>query len=261
MRLSLTTIPFALSALVALGACGGGGDSGSAAVEAFESSLEAVKSGKISAYVQSATSKVQLDQMRASWEKQRQVQPSPTEAAQFREVMAMLTAKDAEQQLFGMIKPQLAMIEEQAAGFADMLPMFASGLGGEQAAPAIDTLVALGDRLPELGLGDEARLKRAIAVATGTARKLDVKEVDALTKLEFPAMLAKLDVLYAGVVDLLEVYGLSVEESLATTEVAVQSASENEAVLAVSYSLFGGPRQSRNMQMARVDGRWVATGR
>jgi hypothetical protein len=255
------TAPFALSVVLALGACGGGGGSGGAAAEAFEDSLDALKDRKISTYVQSATSKVQLEQMKASWDKERKATPDPAYVAQFREVMAMLTAKDADQQLFAMIKPQLAMIAQQAAGVAAMLPSLASGVGGQQAAPAIDTLSALAERLPELGLQDEQKLQQAIAIVTGTARKLGVQEYDALAKLEFPQMLAKADLLYAGVVDVLAVYGLSLEESLASTEIAVQSATENNAVLAVSYSLFGGPRQSRNIEMARVDGRWVSTTR
>jgi hypothetical protein len=256
------TTTFALLVPMTLSTCGGGGgDSGSAAAAAFEDSLEALKSGKISAYVQTSTPKSKLDELKASWERQRQTAPSPEDAAKFREFMALVTAQDAEQQLFGMLAPQLTMIEQQALGFAGALPMLASGMGGQQAAPAIDTLTALADRLPELGLADEQKLKQAIAVVTGTARKLELKDYDAFARLEFPAMLAKADVLYAGAVDLLGVYGLSVAESLATTEIAVQSATEDDAVLEVSYSLFGGPRKTSKMEMARVDGHWVATGR
>lgn len=79
--------------------------------------------------------------------------------------------------------------------------------------------------------------------------------------LDFDGMLSKVDVLYAGVADLLDVYGLSLEESLESTEVAVQSETENQVVLNVSYSIFGGPRQTQNVEMALVDGRWVTTGR
>ncbi len=249
-------LPFVL---FALGACGG--SPGGAAVEAFEASLAALEDGEFSAYLERAASKVQLEQMKASWAQQRQVAPSPDEAAQFRQMMAVLTAKDAEEQVFGFVAPQLAMIEEQAAGFADMLPMLVGGLGGQQAAPAVDALVALGDRLPTLGLSDEKKLKQAIRVVTGAARKLGLKELDAVRALDFDDLLDKADVLYGGVNDLLEVYGLSLEETLASTEVKVQSASENQAVLEVSYSLFGGPRQMSTLEMMRVDGRWVPTGR
>jgi hypothetical protein len=263
MRLSYphATNSLLLSTLTALAACGGGGGSGGDAAESFEDSVAALQAGKVSEFIQNATPKVQLDELKANWDEQRRAAIKPADAAQFREMMAMLTAKDAEKQLFDMLAPQLSMIEQQAADAAEALPMLAMGLGGQQAAPAVDTLSALADRLPELGLADEKKLERAIAVVTGTARKLGAKELDALTKLEFPAMLAKLDVLYAGAADLLEVYGLSLEESLASTEVEVQSATEDQAVLVVSYSLFGGPRQTRNMEMARVDGRWVPTGR
>jgi hypothetical protein len=249
-----------VSVLTALGACGGGGGSGGDAVEAFEDSISALEEGKLSTYIQTATPKVQLEQMKAEWDAKRKTPLSAYEATQFRETMAMLTAKDAEQQLFAMLEPQLVVIEGQAASIAQMLPAL-TGMGGEQAAPAIDTLSALAERLPDLGLDDEQKLKQAIAVVTGTARKLDLKDAEALTKLEFSEVLAKADVIYAGAIDLLEVYGLSIEKSLASTEVKVQSAEKDKAVLEVSYSLFDGPRRSRNIEMAHVDGRWVPTGR
>lgn len=260
-RPSLPTKLSLLATLAIAASCGGGGGSGGDAAETLEASLASLRAGKLSDYVERSMSKVQLEKLRADWERQRQQAPTPDEAAQFRDTMAMLTAKDAEASLFAMLAPQLMALEEQAVGMAGALPMLAAGLGGQEAAPAMDALNGLAERLPELGLADEGKLKRAIKVVTKAARELGVKELDGLRALEFPALLDKADVLYGGVSDLLEVYGLSLDETLASTKVAVQSASENQATLALTYSVFGGPPQTSTLEMARVDGRWVPTGR
>jgi len=245
--------------ILALASCGG--SPGEAATEAYEASIAALRDGRLSFYVERAASKVQLEQMKASWEQQRRTPMAAAEAAQFEEVMASLTAKGAAGKLFETLAPQLALFEQQLIENAGVLPMIVGGLGGQQAAPAVEALLALTDRLPMLGLSDEKKLKKALAVVTDAARELDIDKAAELTALDFDELLEKADVLYAGVVELLDVYGLSLDKSLASTEVTVQSESENQAVLQVSFELFGGPRQAMTLEMARIDGRWVPTGR
>src|SRR3546814_12132973 len=73
-------------------------------------------------------------------------------------------------------------------------------------------------------------LFRSIGVAVTTARKLDLKNPDQLRTLDFDTTMTKYAAGYAGLKQLLAIYGLSVDDTLNSVKLSPVSNSNGHAV-------------------------------
>lgn len=272
-------ISLAALALLAVGLGGCGGQEPASSVEAAkdfgpaETVLEQarkLREGDLAALVQLAVPPAQYEQLKAEWPSRVKDDPASEEdRREFAEAMAKMTAADAEQALYAELEPALAKAEAEMGaqlplmvgmgrGFAVQAINESSKLSAEQKQQATDFLDAFAKWVEGAQFFDREKARQAIAGAVATARKLELKTLEELEKLDFEQAMQKAGTAYLGVRDLLKVYGLDLDAALASVEGRVKSEQGDEAVVEVSYRLFDQPLNFET-KMTRRDGRWYGS--
>ena len=104
---------------------------------------------------------------------------------------------------------------------------------------------------------DQAKARQAVGVAVTTARKLDLKDPDQLRTMDFDTSMGKYATGYAGLKQLLTIYGLSVDDTLNSIKLTPVSNSHGHAVMKVDYTLLGKPLSTES-KLVLQDGRWYS---
>lgn len=104
-------------------------------------------------------------------------------------------------------------------------------------------------------LGEAGRGRQSIGLLVKAAEQGGIKSDEDFSRLGLAASLEGLTPLYAAMKQVLNLYGLDVDATLASVRVETVSENGDEAELRVSYELAGRPVKTV-MQAARVDGRW-----
>lgn len=239
-----------------------------AAVEALAAALEA---GDVRRYSELSLPPAQRAEQAALWRRQMAATPpiAAEQVQRFNELMALLTAPDAEARLWAEAEPRLAAIQQQVGPKWSMGVTMLSGFAktaiaadptlseAEQthAAGVVDAVAGwAGD--PAL-LTDPARAQAAIAIAVRTARELDLPTLDAARALEYDAMLDKAGIAFRGAKSIAAAFGIDVQAALSQVqaEVVELDPSGDRAVVRVRYPLLG--QQVEFLQpMVRIDGGW-----
>ncbi|QDV09420.1 hypothetical protein Poly30_49780 [Planctomycetes bacterium Poly30] len=220
--------------------------------------LRSLKEKKISAFLQSVVPQAELAKMRDGWKKAQSEPVSPDEDKEFQAFMGMATAEGSEEMLFLMVKPYLKDAQEQLQGVTMMLPMMAAGALENADVPA-ETGAMIGQlsaKLAKLDITDEDKAREAIGVFVKAARALDVETASEIKALSFEDMLGRVDIAYAGLIDILGVYDLSPQKTLESMSVKMVSTEGDHARMEMTFSLFGAEPQSMPFEMERIDGRW-----
>lgn len=266
-------MPMLLAALL-LGACHGKDEpaqaGGSTPQAALQTSIDLLKAGDFDRLWQHALPPADYANLRADWRLQQRNAPpaSAAERARFDQAMRQLTAPDAEQQLYAELQPKLAAMEQQ---YQDQLPVLVSmgdamlksfvmqstTLSQTQKAQADNVLDALLPWAQQTPWFDRARAKQAVGVAVATARKLDLKDPDQLHTMDFDASMTRYAVAWRGLKQLLAIYGLSVDDTLASVRLTPLSNTAGRAVVRVDYTLLGKPL-STETALVQEDGRWYS---
>ena len=273
MRLfSLRHVLLPLFVALSLAACHGKDDpaqsGGSTPEAALQSSVELLKAGDFNGLWKHLLPPADYKNMRVDWAaQQRHLLPSSAaQRARFSETMQKLTAADAENTLYAELQPKLVATEQQ---YRDQLPVLLSV--GEavlkssiaqsqtldqaqkaQADSVLDTLLPWAQQAPWF---DQTRAKQAIGVAVTTARKLDLKDADQLQSLDFDTTMVKYATGYAGVKQLLAIYGLSIDDTLNSVRFTPVSSSNGHAVVKLDYTLLGKPLSTES-KLVEENGRW-----
>lgn len=274
LRTSFRHALLPLLAALLLGACHGKDDAaqpgGSTPEAALQASIDLVKAGDFNGLWKHALPPADYANLRADWS-QHQQDPRPISAedrARFDETMHKLTEPDAETRLYAELQPKLASMQQQ---YKDQLPVLISvgealvksgvsqskSLSAEQKAQAgsvIDVLAPWAQQTPWF---DEARAKQAVGVAVATARKLDLKNPEQLRTMDFDTSMGKYAIGYAGLKQLLSIYGLSVDDTLNSIRLTPVSSSNGHAVVKVDYTLLGKPLSTES-RLVQQDGRWYS---
>ena len=272
--------PLALASLfaLALAACGDKAEDAAATAEAtaelpdspgevVDASAEALKRGDLLTALTLTVPPADFERIRQDWETAKaEEQPTEEEKQNYAEMMAKLTAADAEEQLMAEFEPHLAKYDAEMA--AQMPLMIGMGRGfavqaiqenkeftAEQKAQATQTIDAVAKWLGETNFSDRERARQAVEAAVEAAREFEVKTLDELRALEFEQMLAKAGIAFNGTKDVLRVYGLDLDQTFDSVQSKVVSEQGDNATVQVDYQLFGQPL-SFQTEMVRVDGRW-----
>ena len=275
MRLpSLRHALLPLIAVLLLGACSGKDDpakpGGSSPEAALQSSVDLLKAGDFDGLWKHALPPADYANMRNDWNQHRQnAEPvSAEDRARFDEAMQKLTEPDAETKLYAELQPKLVEMEQQ---YKDQLPVMISvgqallqnGLAQNatlseaqktQANSVIDVLTPWAQQTPWF---DQAKAKQAVGVAATTARKLDLKDPDQLRTMDFDSAMGTYATGYAGLKQLLAIYGLSVDDTLDSIKLSPVSNSGGHAVVKIDYTLLGKPLSTES-KLVQQDGRWYS---
>ena len=263
-----------LVAMLALAACHhqdeAGQVGGSTPEAAVQGSIDLLKAGDFNGLWKHALPPAEYATLRADWSRHNANQPpvSAADKAKFDEAVQKLTGPDAENKLYAELQPKLGQMEQQ---YKDQLPVMISvgdallkngvaqnkSLDSEQKTQAnqlIDVLVPWAKQAPWF---DQARAKQAVGVVVATARKLDLKSPDQLRSMDFDAAMAKYATGYAGLKQLLTIYGLSVDDALDSVKLSTLSSKDGRAVVKIDYTLLGKPLSAEST-LVQQDGRWYS---
>ena len=263
-----------LFATLLLGACHGKDDpaqpGGSSPVAAVQTSVDLVKAGDFNGLWKHMLPPADYANLRADWNRHEQ-DPRPITAedrAKFDQAMRQLTEPDAENKLYAELQPKLAAMEQQYKDQLTVLISVGEALAknavaqNKQLSPtqksqvndALDVVMPWAQQTPWF---DQARARQAVGVAVATARKLDLKSPEQLRAMDFDAVMGKYAIGYGGLKQLLAIYGLSVDDTLASIKLSELSNANGHAVVKIDYTLLGKPLSSET-KLVQENGRWYS---
>jgi hypothetical protein len=202
------------------------------------------------------------------WHQRLAVAAPPTEAQQkdYARWMQRLTAPDAEAKLYARYDRRMKKFEGELGAQWPLMQatgtIFLNGLikandklsEGEKAHARAVGGALLSWLKPEM-VSDRERAKQAIAVLTQTARAVELPTLADTRKLEMDESLEKGSELLKAGKRIARIYGLDLDASLAGVEARVLSAQGEQAIMEVSYPVFGQTVRFE-MELLRRNGRW-----
>jgi hypothetical protein len=229
-----------------------------------------LREGDIVSLVKLAVPPAQYEKMKTEWTQRVKEDPATEEdKREFAETMAKLTAADAEAAMYAELEPQLAKAEAEMGaqlplmvgmgrGFAVQAINESTKLSAAQKQQASEFVDAFAKWLEGAQFFDREKARQALSSMVATARQLGVKTLDEVEQMDFETAMQKAGQVFLGVKDVLKVYGLDLDQSLASVKSEVKSQEGEKAVVQVSYQLFGQPL-SFETTMTQRDGRWYGT--
>ncbi len=236
-------------------------------VEAVEAAAKHLRKGDLLAAMQVSLPPAEVERMKAEWATARTAKPvDATEDAEYAEMMAKLTASNAEQEIFAELEPQLVKFETEMAaqiplmigmgqGFAAQSIAANEKLSEEQKKQASEAVAATAVWLQTVPWADRDVLKRAIGKAVSTAREIDLPTLEKARALEFEQAVGKAGIAFQGVKEILALYGLSIDAIFDSVSAEEVSQTEDLATVRVKFKLFDKALW-HDTAMTRVEGRW-----
>ena len=204
---------------------------------------------------------------RDEWQHARAQQPAPTpeQRAHFAQLMQKLTAPGAEEKLFGQLQPQLRQLRTHRT---ENLPMLigilqaagndlvqSSELSTAQKQQTSQAVAALAGWAQAADFTDEAKAKQAIGLICATARKLNIQTLDQWRALDYGQVMARYDVGWKGLKQLLKLYGLDLDATFDNAKLETLSADGTRARVRETLILAGKPIVSE-ANLLMQDGHW-----
>lgn len=264
---------FLLTLTVAfLSACGGGTDSAAKSVAKMDTSspdgtmmsvIQSLKNNDIKALMQASMSSEDFAKAVSEFDVAK-LSPSESDKAQFAQMMGMLTADGAVDQLMAMAAPQL----EQARTQLPMMLMMGKGMAsqaieasGDIPAGQKETMTkvaeALMDFVSDNDILSEEITRKAITAAVATAKSLDMSSLDDLQNMSFDDAMGKASIVMGGAKNILGAYGISLDDMLGSIKVSDVNTNGDNATMQMAYE-FLGETFSQEVKMLKKDGQWIA---
>ncbi len=233
-----------------------------------ETAVSALRSNDLNALLRASMPEEHFNRLGARWtEDMKAEEISEDERMQFAMTMGMLTADGAEDSLMGMLEPQLVELDKQMAqlplmigmgrGMAASMVEETQELTAEQKQQAQKSLDALAGWAQSTPFTDRDRARKAVGVATKTARELQLETIDDVYALSFEDALGKGGIVLGGLKQILDVYGLSIDNALDSVKTSVVSESGDQAKVRIDWKLLDAPL-SLESDMVRKEGRWFS---
>lgn len=238
-------------------------------VAAVEALADALRDGDLKRYAELSLPPAMHAQQKALWRQQVATKnPIDEEQAQrYAELMAQLTAPDAEAALWAKAEPRLAALEQELgpkwtlgvtmlSGFATTAISASETMSESEKGHATGVVTALADWAGDQAqFTDRERAKQAIGVAVRTARELDLPDVAAIEALDYDPMLDRAGVAFRGFKSVLSAYGIDADAALSQVQAEVIQIDGPRAVVRVRYPLLG-KEVSFEQPMRQIDGGW-----
>ncbi|MCX7512651.1 hypothetical protein [Frateuria sp. STR12] len=242
-----------------------GGDTPEAAVR---QSIALIRAGDFAGFWEHALPPHDYAMLRDDWGRARagEAPLSETERARIDDALRQLAAPDAAATLDAQLQPWLA---DAQARYGDQLP-FLVGVGRALASNAIsenprlsDTqkrhatalVEALGPWAQQAPWFDPAKARQAVGMVVATARKLDLKDAASLRTMDFDQAMHRYTITFAGLEQLLALYGLPLDQALASARVVPLDYHPPYARVRIEYQLLGKPL-SMESTLVQQSGRW-----
>lgn len=271
MKLNRVLMVAALSGGLLLAGCGDdamqGGSAETGSPEgAVMAGVNALRDNDLGAFLEVTIPQEQLNKMRAEYAENMQEPVSPSDAAQFEAQMAMLTGPDAEDTLMAQIEPQITQMAAQLPFMIGMVRGMALGqiqenpdMEDEQREKAQQIVGAVFDWAESADLGNLDKARDAVGIVTAAARDLDLSTMEEVRALSFDDAMDKGGMALGAAKDVLDVYGLSVNDMLDSFEAETVADRGDEADVRVSFD-FLGTEHSVDGKMVKRDDRWFSKG-
>ncbi|MCF6299594.1 MAG: hypothetical protein L3J52_00485 [Proteobacteria bacterium] len=230
---------------------------------AFNANIIALKNNDIRALILNSVSKEDYDKLVTEFENSKTAGNSDAQKEQFVKTVSMLTADDAEENLYQQIAPQLEMAR-------NMLPMMMMGkdqmLQGIGSSPMVpddqkDNLTKIAsaamDWVAENDIFSEELTKNAIGVVVRTAKNLNLNTLDEVQNMNFDQALEKGSIVLGGVKSVLNTYGISVDTMLDSVQISDVQVNGDTASMKVGFEIFG-ELIDQTINMNKKDGKWVS---
>jgi hypothetical protein len=186
---------------------------------------------------------------------QSHAQPVPASVAQqkqFAKIMRMLTEPGAEAKLARRLQPELSRLRGDKNSPAPIFTGILEAAGKQmiaaspQLGPAQRTLAGQGlDALIAWArtsdFSDTKKARRAIDLICATARQLHVQTLDQWRALDFAATMKNYGIIWNGLENLLQIYGLDVGQSLLDAKVTAVSDDGSHATVKLDMTFAGKP--------------------
>lgn len=263
-----------LMLIMVMGLVACGGDDNSAAAEiasmdmntpdgAFMASVAAMKSNDLRSLIKNSLSQDQYNELVTEFENNKTGNFSEADKAQFAQTVTMLTSDGAEDTLYAMVEPQL----EQARAMLPMMLMMGKDqilqgikenpmLPETQRDSAATVVGAAMDWMGENDILSEDKTKAAISALVDTAKALNMTSLDEVQNMNFEQALDKGSIAFGGVKNVLDAYGISMNDMLGSVEVDNVNVQGDSATMVVSFEVFG-ETISQVMNMVKKDGVWI----
>lgn len=205
---------------------------------------------------------------REEWE-QSHTHPLPAPVArqkQFADIMQMLTAPGAEAALAKRVQPELSRLRGDRNAPA---PIFAGiieaagkqmieespQLGPAQQKLAMQVLATLIDWARTTDFSDPKKAQKAIELVCATARQLHVQTLEQWRALDYAQTMRNYGMLWTGLENVLDIYGLDVAKSLTDADVHNSANDGTHATVKLDMSL-AGEALSGEWPMVKEAGHW-----
>jgi hypothetical protein len=232
-------------------------------------SVHALRANNIAALVANALPPPALAKFKADWSRDMNDEPvTDEERAKFSEQMTKLTAPGAEDKLFAELEPQLKQFEQQSAQQMPMLIAMGQGfvqsaiqqskdLTEEQKKQAVGLVDATAKWAQTAKFTDPGLARQAIGVLCRTAREVNLKSLDEMRAMSYDQGMQKAGLVLASLKQVLQLYGLSLDNALDSVKAQTVSTSGDTAKVKVSYVAFGQPFSTEN-ELTRVGNGWYS---
>lgn len=188
------------------------------------------------------------------------------DAREYAEMMARLTAPDAEAALMRDLEPKLQQFEAEVAGQWPLMQATASiflsaaieantELGAAEKTHGREVADALLDWAQPALITDRGRAREAVAALSATARELDLPTLDQARALGMTDAMEKGGVALAGLKQAALAYGFDADAALDGVQAELVSREGDQATVKVTYPLLGRTI-SYETQMQRVGEGW-----
>ncbi len=225
-----------------------------------------LKADNLLAALQAAVPPAAFDAMKAEYEKSRAEAPSEADRVEFADNIAKLTADNAEATLMAELEPMLVKYETEMAAQLPMFVAMGNGyaqqwlqedktLSEDQKKQAVQMIDAVGKWLGSVNFADRKLAGQAIDRVVAGARALELKTIDDVQALTFEQAAGKASIISATVKDVLALYGLKINDALASVQASVVSEQADAARISVEYKFFDQPLKVET-DMVRQEGRW-----
>lgn len=251
-----------LVSLLTVSACGGSADTSTPEGTVAASYAYMADGFDLAGMMTTVAAPSQLADLEATWNETMKEGPSPDEAMEFRALMLMLTADDAEEQLFIQAKPMLAEMQQSLTGVASLITLagmsaVSAELDEEEQQQYQAVLGGMATWLGELDITDEDRAKESIGILCAAARDLDIKSLDQVQALSFEEALERGGTAIGSVMDVFKVYGLDLEGVFESAEIGEPVIDGTAAKVPVTVQMFGEDYEFMQA-LQLVDGKWYA---
>ena len=173
----------------------------------------------------------------------------PEDAREYAEIMARLTAPDAETALMRDLEPKLQQFEAEVGGQWPLMQATASiflsaaieantELGANEKAHGRAVADALLDWAQPALITDRARARQAIAALSASAREIDLPTLEQARALGMTEALEKGGIALAGLKQAALAYGLDLDASLDGLQAELVSSEGDQATVKVTYPLL-----------------------